>query len=141
MYTHHEYLLVVRAVEDANLAAPWETLRVAPEEIVIELLSRGHLEAVHSDALRVHPAHHVADRSHPFQRCPTPATTPTPPTCPEQPTVPGTQRAVVLPRRARATPSLFFFTPPLRAASKSSARITSDPGFTRNGSMNSATRL
>ena len=35
---------------------------VAPEEIVIELLGRRHLEAVHGDALRVDAAHHVADR-------------------------------------------------------------------------------
>ena len=62
MHAHHEHLLVVRAVEDGDLAALRETLRVAPEVIVIELLGRGHLEAVNGDALRVHPAHHVADR-------------------------------------------------------------------------------
>ena len=63
MYAHHEHLLVVGAVEDADLATLREALRVAPQEIVIELLGRWHLEAVHRDALRVHPAHHVADRA------------------------------------------------------------------------------
>ena len=43
-------------------AALRETLRVAPEVIVIEFLGRGHLEAVNCHALRVDPAHHVADR-------------------------------------------------------------------------------
>ena len=62
MHAHHEHLLVVGAIEDPDLAAPWETLRIAPEEIVIELLRRRHLEAVHGHALRIHPAHHVADR-------------------------------------------------------------------------------
>src|ERR1700684_2290192 len=62
MYANHEHLLVVRAVEDANLTAPRETLCVTPEEIVIELLCRRYLEAVHGNALRVHPTHHVADR-------------------------------------------------------------------------------
>ena len=62
MHAHHEHLLVVGAVEDADLAARGETPRVAPEEVVIELLGRGHLEAVHGHALWVHPTHHVADR-------------------------------------------------------------------------------
>ena len=44
MHAHHEHLLVVGAIEDADLAAPGETLRVAPEEIVIELLGRGTLK-------------------------------------------------------------------------------------------------
>ena len=62
MHAHHEHLLVMGAVEDADLAASGQAPRVAPEEVVVELLRRGHLEAVHRDTLRVHAAHHVADR-------------------------------------------------------------------------------
>ena len=62
MHPDDEHLLVMGAVEDADLAASGEAPRVAPEEVVVELLGRGHLEAVHRDALGVHAAHHVADR-------------------------------------------------------------------------------
>ena len=57
-----EHLFVVGAVEDPDLAAGRKVLRVAPEVVVVELLGRGHLEAVHGDALRVDAAHHVTDR-------------------------------------------------------------------------------
>ena len=62
MHSHDEHLLVMRAVEDPDLAAGGQPLRVAPQEVVVELLGRGNLEAVHVDALRIDAAHHVADR-------------------------------------------------------------------------------
>ena len=63
VHAHHENLLVVGAVEDSDLTARREPARVAPQVVVVELLDRRHLEAVDGHALRVHPAHHVADRS------------------------------------------------------------------------------
>src|SRR4051794_18887698 len=58
-----ERLLVVGAVEDADHAARRERDRRAPQEVVVELLHRGDLEARHLDALRVDPAHDVLDRA------------------------------------------------------------------------------
>jgi hypothetical protein len=57
----HEDLLVVRPVEDADLPAGRQLPGVAPEEVVVEFLGRGCLEAVHVHALGVDPAHHVPD--------------------------------------------------------------------------------
>ena len=61
MHAHDEDLLVVRAVEDADLAATRQGPGVAPEVVVVDLLGGGHLEGVHGDALRVDAAHDVAD--------------------------------------------------------------------------------
>ena len=55
-------LLVVGAVEDADVAALGQLALVAPQVVVVEVLARGHLEAADLDALRVDPAHDVADR-------------------------------------------------------------------------------
>ena len=63
MHAHDEHLLVVRPVEDANLAAGRKLPGVTPEIVVIELLRRGDLEAVNADALWIDSAHHVTDRS------------------------------------------------------------------------------
>ena len=60
---HDEDVLVVRPVEDRDLAARRQLLRVAPEVVVVELLRRRRPEAVDDDALRVHAAHHVPDRA------------------------------------------------------------------------------
>src|SRR3954447_4486061 len=60
---HHEHLLVMRAVEDRDLASRRELLRVAPEEVVVELGGGRPAEAVDDDPLRVHAAHHVPDRA------------------------------------------------------------------------------
>src|SRR5262249_4525353 len=58
-----ENLLVVRAVEDRDLPACREALRVTPEKVVVDLL-RGRLaEAVDDDALGIDAAHHVTDRA------------------------------------------------------------------------------
>src|SRR5690348_12182962 len=62
MDSHDEHLLVVRAVEDPDLAALRQPPRVAPQEVMVELLGRRDLEAVHRDSLRVDTAHHVPDR-------------------------------------------------------------------------------
>src|SRR6185437_1123360 len=47
MDPHHQHLLVVRAVEDPDLAASGQATRVTPQEVVVELLRRGSLEAGH----------------------------------------------------------------------------------------------
>ena len=59
----HQHLLVVRAVEDADPAALGQGPRVPPEEVVVELLGRGLLEAEDLAALRVDARHHVLDRA------------------------------------------------------------------------------
>ena len=58
-----EDLLVVGAVEDADVAALGQLLRVAPQVVVVEVLGRGDLEAADLDALGVDAAHDVADRA------------------------------------------------------------------------------
>ena len=44
-------------------AAGGQALRVAPQEIVIEFLGRGDLEAVNMDPLWIHAAHDMPDRA------------------------------------------------------------------------------
>ena len=61
VHAHHEDLLVVGAVEDADLAAARQVGGEAPQVVVVELQGRGRLVGVHGDALRVHAAHDVAD--------------------------------------------------------------------------------
>ena len=55
-------LLVVRAVEDPDVAALRELPGVPPQVVVVEVRGRRDLEAVDLDALGVDPAHDVADR-------------------------------------------------------------------------------
>src|SRR5437763_2501623 len=61
VHADDQHLLVVRAIEDPNLAAGRKLATAAPEEVVIELLLGWAVQAVHPHALRVHAAHHVAD--------------------------------------------------------------------------------
>jgi hypothetical protein len=63
MHSHDQHFLVVRPVEDRDVAARGQSLRVAPQVIVVEFFRRRHLEAGHLDALRVNPAHDVPDRA------------------------------------------------------------------------------
>ena len=63
MHPDDEHFFVVRAVEDADLAAGGEPLLVAPEVVMPELLARGHLEAADVHSLRVDAAHDVTDRA------------------------------------------------------------------------------
>src|SRR5262245_42182422 len=58
---HHEDLLVVGAVEDADPAALGEAPHVSPHEVVVELLRGGLLEGEHLAALRIDARHHVLD--------------------------------------------------------------------------------
>jgi hypothetical protein len=62
VHPHHKHLLVMGTIEDTDLPPRGETLRIAPKEIVVKLLRRRHLEAMHPDTLRIHPTHHVTDR-------------------------------------------------------------------------------
>src|SRR5204862_8177943 len=54
-------LFVMRAVEDANLAAFGQRLLTSPKEIVIELFGRRLFERHDMTALRINSAHHVLD--------------------------------------------------------------------------------
>ena len=62
VHPHHEHLLVVRPVEDPDVATRRQPLRIAPQEVVIKLLRRRDLEAVDVDTLRIHAAHHMTNR-------------------------------------------------------------------------------
>src|SRR5512134_2104582 len=59
--SHHQNLLVVGAVEDANAPALGQMLHAAPQVIVVEVLRRGRLERCHLHALRVDARHDVLD--------------------------------------------------------------------------------
>ena len=62
MHAHHERLLVVAAIENADPPALRQLLHAAPEIVVIEILARRPLERRHLAALRIHARHHVLDR-------------------------------------------------------------------------------
>ena len=61
MHADDEHLLVVGAVEDADVAARGQTHRGAPQEVVVDLVRRRNLERVHLAALRVDAGHDVLD--------------------------------------------------------------------------------
>lgn len=60
---HDQHLLVIRAVENPDLAALGQVARAAPEKIVFEFGGAGVLETEHLHPLRVHARHHVPDRA------------------------------------------------------------------------------
>ncbi len=60
---HRDDVLVVRAVEDADLAACGHACVDAPEEVVRQLLGRRRLERLDATALRVHAGEHRADHA------------------------------------------------------------------------------
>src|SRR4051794_21338294 len=62
VHARDEDVLVVRAVEDRDLAAARRAGVDAPEEVVVELHLARDLERGDADALRVHPGEHVLDR-------------------------------------------------------------------------------
>ena len=118
-----EHFLVVRAVEDDDLAARRQLLRVAPEKVVVELFRGGLPETVDDDALWVDAAHHVPDR----------AVLPARVECLER-----HEDAVAVLRREPGLVMVeeVYALLPVLAGSKSRANTTSEPGGTRNGSMN-----
>ena len=61
MHAHHQHLLVVGAVEDADVAALRQAARAAPQIIVVEFLGRRRFEGEHLAALRIHAGHDVLD--------------------------------------------------------------------------------
>jgi hypothetical protein len=62
VHADDEHLLIVGAVEDADLAARGQALLVAAQVVPVELGRRRDLEALDPDPLRVDAAHHVTDR-------------------------------------------------------------------------------
>ena len=60
---HDEHVFVMRAVEDADLAAARRGLMNAPEKIVRKFLRGRRLETGDAAALRVEAAHDMADRA------------------------------------------------------------------------------
>ena len=61
MHPAHQHFLVIRTVEDADVAPLGQAAVDPPEIIVVQLLRRGLLEGVYLHALRVEAAHHVLD--------------------------------------------------------------------------------
>ena len=61
MHAHHQHLLVMGAVEDADMSALRQPLGGAPEEIMCEFLVARRLERMDLAALRIDGAHHVLD--------------------------------------------------------------------------------
>ena len=58
----NQHVLVIRAVEDADLALGRRFLMHAPEEIMPQFLQRGSFEGHDFAALRTHTGHHILDR-------------------------------------------------------------------------------
>jgi len=63
VHADHEDLLVVRAIEDADVAALGQAAYAAPQEVVVELLPGRPLEGPHVDTLRIDSRHDVLDRA------------------------------------------------------------------------------
>ena len=61
MHAHDQYLLVVRAVEDPDLAAFRQHPGTTPEKIVLQLLRAWMFETEDLAALRVDARHHMLD--------------------------------------------------------------------------------
>src|SRR5215471_17233104 len=63
VHAHDEDLLVVRAVEDANVPALGQALDIPPQKVMAEVLRRRLLEGEHLAALRIDARHHMLDRT------------------------------------------------------------------------------
>ena len=61
VHADDKHLLIMRAVEYAQLSALGQVLLTTPEKVVIEFLSRRLLERDNLTALRIDAAHHMAD--------------------------------------------------------------------------------
>ena len=59
--THDQHLLVIRAVENPDLAALRQIAGRAPEKIMLQFDGAGMLEAEHLASLRIDPRHHMCD--------------------------------------------------------------------------------
>ena len=60
---HHQYLLVIRPIEDADLASLRQALRRSPEVVVVQFFRRRRLERPDIHSQRIHPRHDVLDRT------------------------------------------------------------------------------
>ena len=63
VHTHHKHILVVRAIEDNDLACLRRLLLDTPEEVMLCLLLRRCFESMNPRTLRVHRAQDVIDGS------------------------------------------------------------------------------
>src|SRR6516164_7556701 len=61
VHSHDQDLLVVRAIENADVAALGQATGMPPEKVVIEILRRGLFEGKNLATLRVDTRHHVLD--------------------------------------------------------------------------------
>src|SRR5882762_2262416 len=61
--THHQHLLIIGTVEDADVPSLGQALRRSPKVIVVQFLGRWRLEGPHVHSLRIHARHDVLDGS------------------------------------------------------------------------------
>src|SRR5439155_26601071 len=61
MHADDENFFVIRAIENADLAARRDALVGAPEILVVQFFVAGRLERVDVAALRIHAGHYVFD--------------------------------------------------------------------------------
>ena len=61
--THHQQLLIIGTVENADLASLRKALRRSPKVVVVQFFRRRRLERPHVHSLRIHSRHDVFDRS------------------------------------------------------------------------------
>src|SRR6267143_784792 len=60
---HHQHLLIIGTVENADLASLRQAPRRSPKVVMVQLLRRRRLERPHTHSQRIHPRHDVLDRS------------------------------------------------------------------------------
>ena len=113
MHPNHEHLLVVRPVEDADLAARGEPLRVSPQEVVVELLGRGDLEAVDDRRPAGSRRSSRVGSCRPCRPRRAPAARRARRRCPGRPGAPGTRRGSSTPMVRSSAPSFLSTRPSL----------------------------
>ena len=63
MHADDQHLLIVGAVEDADLPTSRQIACRPPKRVVLQFCGAGMLEAEHLATLRIDPRHHMADRA------------------------------------------------------------------------------
>ncbi len=63
MHANDQHLLVIRAIEDADLAALGQAPGRVPQEVMLQLLGAGMFETENLAALRIDAGHHVLNRA------------------------------------------------------------------------------
>ncbi len=62
VHPHHQHLLIVTAIENADLPPLRQRHVRAPQKVVVQFQRRRRLERMHVATLRIDPRHHMLDR-------------------------------------------------------------------------------